>query len=184
MPMLQSIKRKGMFWVGVILVAVTVGCFGGVRRTGKVVGYQEGRVLTKDGFYQVGELPPDWRRVKLDKAVVAFYHPQLKSTISTDSFCDQAYNDSSLENLTRHLLPGLQDTKVIEQEAMTLSDRGGLQTILSAKLDGVPVMLNLVVVKKDWCLFDFFLVSEQAYFAKASEDFEKFFRGFSFEKGS
>jgi hypothetical protein len=184
MPMLESFKRKGMFWTGLILVAVTISCFGGVRRTGKVVGYKDGRVLTKEGFYQVGTLSEEWSRVNLGKAVVAFYHPGLKSTISTDSFCDQAYNDSSLENLTRHLYPGLQDTKVIEQESLMLSERGGLQTILSAKLDGVPVMLNLVVVKKDWCLFDFFLVSEKDYFSRASEDFEKFFRGFSFEKGS
>jgi hypothetical protein len=182
--MLYSFKRKGMFWAGVMLIAVTVGCFGGVRRTGKVVGYQDGRVMTKDGFYQVGTLPVPWQRVNLEKAMVAFYNPQLKSTISTDSFCDQAYNDSSLESLTRQLFPGLQDTKVIEQEPMMLSERGGLQTILSANLDGVPVMLNLVVVKKDWCLFDFFLVSETDYFAKASEDFENFFRSFSFEKGS
>ena len=161
-----------------------VGCFGGVQHTGKVVGYKDGRVLTKEGFYQVGSLPPEWQRVKLDRAMVAFYSPDLKSTISTDSFCDQAFNDSSLDSLTRHLFPGLQDTKVIDQQTMTLSDRGGLQTVMSASLDGVPVMLNLVVVKKDWCLFDFFLVSSKDYFDRASADFENFFRGFSFEKGS
>jgi hypothetical protein len=180
-----SLIRKTLNLCLVLVIAWGLAaCFGGVRRTGKVVGYKEGRVLTKEGFYRIGELPAEWQRIKLDKAMVAFYHPQLKSTISTDSFCDQAYNDSSLQNLTRHLLPGLQDTKVMEQQALNLDDRGGLQTILSATLDGVPVMLNLVVIKKDWCLFDFFLVSEKEYFTKASEAFEKFFRGFSFTRGS
>jgi hypothetical protein len=192
MPIIDSIQDKAVcrstfrcrYWLALVPALALLSCFGGVQHTGKVVGYKNGRVLTKEGFYQVGSLPAEWQRVNLDKAMVAFYSPQLNSTISTDSFCEQAYNDSSLDSLTRHLFPGLQDTKVIQQQSMMLSERGGLQTIMSASLDGVPVMLNLVVVKKDWCLFDFFLVSEKNYFEKATEDFEKFFRGFSFEKGS
>jgi len=177
-------RNSWKFWVGLWTVVALTGCFGGVRRTGKVVGYREGRVLTKKGSYQVGPLSANWERVKLGKAVVAFYNSDLKSTISTDSFCDQAYNDSSLKSLTQHLLPGLQDTKIIEQGPFMLDDRGALQTILSAKLDGLPVMLNLVVLKKDWCLFDFFLVSEQSHFARASQDFETFFQAFSYQGGS
>lgn len=160
-----------------------MGCFGGVKKTGKVVGYRQGMVLTKKGFYRVGILPPGWNRLKLGKAVIAFYNPEIKSTISTDSFCDQAYNDSPLKSLTQQLFPGLQDRKVIEEEPMMLDQRGALQTILQAKLDGVPVMVNIVVIKKDWCLFDFFMVSEKEHFAKASQDFEGFFKGFSFSGG-
>ena len=176
--------RKTVQILGPLLVIFCLtACFGGVKKTGKVVGYKEGRVLTKQGFYSVGSLSPEWERMKVGKAVVAFYNPQLKSTISTDSFCDQAYNDSSLKNLTTHLFPGLQDTDVVDQEPFMLGGRGALQTLIKAKLDGVPVMVNIVVVKKDWCLFDFFLVSEKDYYARAAEDFQAFYQGFSFAGG-
>lgn len=171
-------------WILCLTLLAFSGCFGGVRRTGKVVGYREGKVLTKKGFYRVGQLPPEWKRIKLEKALVAFYNSDLKSTIATDSFCDQAYNDSSLKNLTRHLFPGLQETKIIEEQPFMLDGREALQTVLSANMDGVPVMLNLVVVKKDWCLFDFYLVGEKEHFAPASQAFENFFGGFVFEGGS
>ena len=176
--------RKHTQILGALLVIFGLtACFGGVKKTGKVVGYKNGRVLTKDGFFAVGPLSPDWERIKVGKAVVTFYNPQMKSTIATDSFCDQAYNDSSLKNLTTHLFPGLQDTDVVNQEPFMLDGRGALKTVVKAKLDGVPVMMKIVVVKKDWCLFDFFLVSEQAYFARAAQDFETFYQGFSFSGG-
>lgn len=169
--------------VAILLVFGLTACFGGVKKTGKVVGYQPGRVLTKKGSYQVGDLSGEWERIKLDKAVIAFYNSQLKSTISTDSFCDQAYNDSSLKSLTQQLFPGLQHIKVIDEKPFQLDNRGALQTLIDAELDGVPVMVNIVVLKKDWCLFDFYLVSEKEYYSRAAADFEDFYRGFSYSGG-
>lgn len=165
------------------LALALVSCFGGVKKTGKVVGYKDGMVLTKKGQYQVGPLPATWSQVKLGKAMVAFHNNALGSTISTDSFCEQAYNDSSLKSLTQQLLPGMQDIQILSEEPFMLSDRGALQTILSANLDGLPVKLSLVVVKKDWCLFDFFLVSNEENFMAAHQDFESFYQGFSYEGG-
>lgn len=180
---MRQFLRKIQPFSWILVSLFLMGCFGGVKKTGKVVGYREGRVLTKKGSYDVGSLPAGWERIKLGKAVVTFYNPSLKSSISTDSFCDQAYNDSPLKSLTRHLFPGLQDQKVMEQEPLTLSGRGALHTVLKATMDGVPVMLSIVVVKKDWCLFDFYLVSEQSYFAQAAVDFEAFYRGFQYQGG-
>lgn len=176
---LAMLKRPFPLMVLVLCFSLS-SCFGGVKKTGRVVGYKEGRVLTKKGHYLVGPLPAAWEQINLGKAMVAFYNPALKSTISTDSFCDQAYNDSSLKNLTQHLFPGLQDINVIEEQPFQLDRRGALKTLVDAKLDGVPVMVNIVVLKKDWCLFDFFLVSEKAYFSQAAQDFEVFYRGFAY----
>lgn len=166
-----------------LLLTGTLGCFGGIKKTGKVVGYREGRVLTKKGFYQIGELPPSWYRIKLNKAVIAFRNDRLLSTISTDSFCDQAYDDSSLKILTGHLFAGLQDVNVIEENPFLLNDRGALRTLAQAKLDGLPVMLDIVVVKKNWCLFDFYLVSAPDKYAEAAENFEEFYLGFKYSGG-
>ncbi len=166
--------------VGLFLIGSLVSCFGGAQKTGKVVGYRDGRVLTKAGSYAVGPLGPSWQPMKIGKAIVVFYNPELKATLSTDAFCDQAYNDSSLKQLTRHLFAGLQDLKILEEKDFILDGRGALQTSLEAKLDGVPVRVNTVVVKKDWCLFDFYLVSEAGNYERALQDFTGFFNGFSY----
>ncbi len=179
----QKLHRYILQLTALFLSVSLLGCFGGVKKTGKVTGYREGQVLTKKGYYQVGELSSDWQRINLEKAMIAFYNPQLKSTISTDSFCDQAYNDSSLKSLTQQLFPGLQNLKVIEEKQFQLDGRGALQTLVDAELDGLPVMVNIVVLKKDWCLFDFYLVSEKSSFARAMSDFEKFYQNFSYLGG-
>ncbi len=167
-------------WSIPLCCLLLMACFGGVKKTGKVVGYEPGKVLTKKGSYQVGLLPDSWYRINLDQAMVAFRNDPLKSTISTDSFCDQAYDDSSLAMLTRHLFSGLQDIKTLQEQAMTLHGRGALRTLIKASLDGVPVMVEIVVIKKDWCLFDFYLVSPSEQFAQATKDFEIFYHGFAF----
>jgi hypothetical protein len=181
--MLKLILKNRAF-LGLALGFFLVGCIGGgVKKTGKVVGYRDGEVLTKKGSYRVGELPPAWKRVKLGKALVAFRNREFQSTISTDSFCDQAYDDSSLKMLTRHLFAGLQDTQVVREDAFSLDGRGALRSVVQAKLDGLPVTLDLVVVKKDWCLFDFHLVSAPERYSQAVSDFEKFYQGFSYSGG-
>lgn len=166
-----------------VLIFSLVSCFGGVKRTGKVVGYKDGQVLTKKGHYQVGTLPKEWNRISLGKAMVTFRNDPLKSTIATDSFCDQAYNDSSLKSLTQHLFAGLQDIKVLEEVPFMLDERGAQRTLIEAKLDGVPVKVDIVVVKKDWCLFDFYLVSDPSRYAEASGDFQTFYQGFKYTGG-
>ncbi len=156
------------------------GCFGGVKKTGKVLDYKPGQVITKSGSYQVGELPPEWYRIKLGIAAINFRSDRLKSTISTDAFCEQAFDDAPLNALTRHLFAGLQDVKVEKETPFMMSDRGALRTTLRASLDGVPVKIETVVVKKDWCLFDFYLVSPPDQFLSAMPDFEHFYQGFQY----
>ncbi len=163
-----------------LLILGILSCFGGVKKTGKVVDYQPGRVITKMGYYQVGELPPGWQRIKLGAAMITLFNESLRSTIATDAFCEQAYDDSPLEMLTRHLFAGLQDIKVKEEKPFMLDGRGALRTLFSASLDGLPVTVDSVVIKKDWCLFDFFLVTPPERHAEASPAFENFFQGFAY----
>jgi len=163
-----------------ILAFALLACFGGVKKTGKVVDYKPGRVITKKGFYEVGDLPASWYRIKLDIAAINFRNDEFKSTLSTDTFCDQAFDDTPLNALTRHLFAGLQEVKIEKETPFMMNDRGALRTSLKASLDGVPVRIETVVIKKDWCLFDFYLVSPPENFSSALPDFEKFYQGFQF----
>lgn len=163
-----------------LLIIALLACFGGVKKTGKVLDYQPGKVITKRGFFDVGPLPDSWYRIKLGIAAINFRNDALGSTISTDAFCDQAFDDAPLNALTGHLFAGLQDIKIEKQTPFMMSDRGALRTTLKASLDGVPVRIETVVTKKDWCLFDFYLVSPPEKFSAAIPDFEAFFGGFQF----
>jgi hypothetical protein len=175
---MNRIKRFPIFLPFVVLSLIS--CFGGVKKTGKVTGYQPGKVLTKKGFYRVGELSPDWERILKGNAMIAFRNSQFGSSIATDAFCDQAYDDSPLPMLTRHLFAGLQDLKVIKEEPFEMDGRGALRTLFQASLDGVPVKVDAVVIKKNWCLFDFYLVSPPQQYEAAAPAFETFYRGFSY----
>lgn len=161
-------------------------CFGGVKNSGKVRGYEPpGRILMQKSFYQVGTLPGSWQRLNLKGAKsVAFYNESHGATLSTAAFCDQAFNDSPLKMLTRHLFPGLEDLEILHQESLKIDGRGALRTWVKASLDGVLMDLDLVVIKKDACLFDFFLIYPTALAVPAQRsverDFEAFFKGFRF----
>ncbi|MCB1215617.1 MAG: hypothetical protein KDK66_09115 [Deltaproteobacteria bacterium] len=163
---------------------VLASCLGGVKNSGKVRGYEPGRVLMKKSFYEVGEVSSDWQLFKLQSATVAFYHQDSGSTMATAAFCDQAYNDSPLKMLTKHLFPGLQNLEISHQESFSIDHREALRTWASAKLDGVRVDLDLVVIKKDACLFDFFLIHQGSLPVEIQrevrKDFEEFFKGFVF----
>jgi len=156
--------------------------FGGVKQTGRVKSYEPGRVITQKGFYNVGELPPDWKRMKVGSyRTVAFYNDALKSSIETDAFCDSSYDDASLKVLTTHLFFNIQDRQIKWEKSFMLDQRGALRSMAQGKVDGVPIVLDTVVIKKDECLFDFALVSEPGHYAKAALDFETFFKGFRFQ---
>ena len=64
---------------------------------------------------------------------------------------------------------------------MELSGRGALRQTVEGSLDGVPVVLDLVVVRKDGCVFDFYSVSPPGADPRVATDFEAFFGEFSYE---
>lgn len=173
-------RIKRFPFLHLFLSLALISCFGGVKKTGKVTGYQPGRVLTKKGFYKVGELPPDWVRILKRDALVAFRNDAVASTIATDSFCDQAYDDSSLQILTHHLFAGLQNLKILTERPFEMSGRGALRTLFQGSLDGVEVKVDAVVLKKDWCLFDFYLVSPPMQYEGAAAAFETFYSAFDY----
>jgi hypothetical protein len=182
----MPLPRK-LYILAVFLSLLCTHCFllggGGVKNSGKVRGYKSGKVITEKSFYNVGDLPPNWRQTKIDSyKVLAFYNAEEKSTIETDSFCDASYDDASLRVLTTHLYFGLKDKKVRWEKNLMLDDRGALRSVAEGKVDGVPIVLDTVVIKKDSCLFDFVLVSDPDKYPEAVPDFEVFFKGFKYQE--
>ncbi len=161
-------------------------CFlgGKLQNSGKVMGYSPGKVLTEKSSYEVGLLPAGWNRVHIPPyRTISFYNKKYRSTIETDAFCDESYDDASLKVLTTHLQFALTDKKVRLEKTFTLDQRGAYRSVVDGKVDGVLILLDTVVVKKDNCLFDFSLVAPPYHYENASDDFEIFFRGFKYQGG-
>lgn len=130
--------------------------------------------------YLVGPLSPSWQRLKNENPGIVFKHQSTGSTLATEALCGAAFEDLSLKVLSGQLLAGLENVQKIKEESWVLSGREALYTELQANLDGVPVLLNLVVLKKNRCQFDFLNVAPLKEARPVTEDFLKFVKGFDY----
>jgi hypothetical protein len=144
----------------------------------------ENQVLTKPGVrYRIGELPSGWRRVALSDNDLAFSWDTTGHALAVNSTCE-GHDDPSLEVLTRHLLMGFTEQEEVSRETVMLDGREALRSRYQAKMDGVPVELLLLVLKKDNCVFDFSYVAPRGQFEAHEVDFDSLVGGFHAERSS
>ncbi len=168
-------RRTGVgrtFLAILVLSGLATGCRHGELR---------GNVFTKsDVRYRIGELPPAWQPASLNDNDLVWLAKDTGHWIALNSTCD-SYQDAPLPVLTQHLLMGFTERQLIKQETVPLDGREALRSQYQAKLDGVPIELLLVVMKKNRCIYDFTYVSPAGRFAEKLADFEQFLRGFKTE---
>ncbi|XXF78407.1 hypothetical protein P2318_01235 [Myxococcaceae bacterium GXIMD 01537] len=143
----------------------------------------EDSVLAKPQVrYRVGELPPGWRRVVLADNDLAFTEDgHTGRAIAVNATCE-GHDDPPLPVLLRHLLMGFTEREEKEQRMMVLDGREALRARYTAKLDGVPVELDLVVLKKDGCVHDFSYVAPVGQADARRADFDAVLAGFHAER--
>ncbi len=174
-------SKKIKYFILVTCLLLPACFFGGIKNPGKVRAYTPGEVKTDKGSYGVGPLPSSWRQKQVGNyKVLVLYNDAYQSSIETDAFCDRSFDDASLKVLTNHLHAGITDKKTKSENPMMLDSRGAFRSVVSGKVDGVEVILDSVVVKKDNCLFDFVLISKPSKYSSALPDFENFFGGFRY----
>lgn len=127
---------------------------------------------------------------------VAWFHPDSASVIQVRSQCAE-HGDSTLEMFTEHIGADFEDWEIIQsdtgkrdrrgrpimklhQKELQLIDRRAVRTSISAKLDGVAIHLEIVVVKKNGCLFDLMYISRPEDYEKRLKAFEQVVAGFRF----
>ena len=174
-------KKTRVFWGAAVVFALLLsGCLSS-RQAISIIGYRNQHVyLKKDLSYKVGSLPDTWDYLSSRAKAVVFYNAGLRSSISTDAFCGSAFEDAPLHVLTSQIIAGQNDQQVTKTEEFMLDERGARRTILNAKTDGVPLKLDVVVMKKNNCTIDFVYVSPPENYAQGVADFENFFGGFKF----
>ncbi|HVG57755.1 MAG TPA: hypothetical protein VNA24_04325 [Hyalangium sp.] len=133
--------------------------------------------------YRVGKLPRHWHRVFVEGNDLAFSEANTGRAISINSTCE-GHDDPPLEVLTRHLLMGFTEREERSQQLIALDGREAMRSRHTAKLDGVPVELELVVLKKDGCVFDFTYVAPPGQAEVRMPDFNALITGFHAERKS
>jgi hypothetical protein len=170
--------------LGALLIAVTIlstSCIFGPS-TRKVMSYRNQHVyLTNRQTYDVGQLPPAWERMRVKAYSIAFHDESLGSTIATDAFCGPAYEDSPLATLTSQMMAGVENYEIVSSREFMLDERGALRTVVTGRTDGVDLTYDIVVIKKNKCIFDFMLISPMGNYSTARADYEGFYSGFHYE---
>lgn len=131
----------------------------------------------QDVAFRVGALGAGWERFRISEAALAFRHGS-SGTIVANAMCKDI-DDVPLDVLTNQALFGVNERHELGRSDVTLDGRAARRTQVTGTMDGVPVALDLVVMKKNNCVFDFQLVSSPADFAARQTDFVRFISGFA-----
>lgn len=163
-------------------VASSAGCLFGPSNYKGVIGYRHGQVfLRHDRIYRVGELPAGWERMSTRARTISFYNAAYRSSISTDALCGQGVSNRRLDVLGGEIASALENRTLVSEVPFDLDGRGALRQRVTGTEDGVPVVLDLVVVRKNGCVFDFYAVMSPDAELGVVQDFEPFFQAFHYE---
>ncbi len=142
--------------------------------------FRQGREVA----FHVPEPPPTWRKLAVSQASLAFHDEASGASVLVNAQCRRPDEDTPLVALTNHLLIGTTERELLLQEVRPFDGREIMHTRLRAKLDGVPRMFDLLVLKKDGCVYDFAYVVPPDRADQGMPPFERWVSGFRTLPGS
>jgi hypothetical protein len=105
--------------------------------------------------------PPDnWQKTDSHGESDEAYRLPSGAIATATSSCGRNSRQSP-EILTKQLLIGARHVQVTRRERIVVNGKNALQSSVTAKLEGVPFNLELIVVSSTPCAFDFSLVSPE-----------------------
>jgi hypothetical protein len=141
------------------------------------VTFEGGIFHGKDAAFRVGDVPGDWHRVNVDDSALAFRDAR-GSSILVSGRCDLRVDDVPLVALTNQLVIGTTERELVKEETFPFDKREARHTVMKAKLDGVPLVWDAYVMKKNGCVYDMVYVAPPDRFEEGSGAFERFAQAF------
>ncbi len=139
----------------------------------------EGNVYRGDGFaFRIESPEGGWSRVEASDAALAFHQESLQAAILVNARCGLDGEDIPLKALTHHLFLEFTEKDITQQQVVPFDGREAMHTVLSAKLDGVPMRYDVWVLKKDGCVYDLLYLAPEDRFAQGYATFEQLVSGF------
>ena len=148
-----------------------MGC-GGAQLEGQVYRGEE-------TTFRVGPMPESWRRLDLEGPALSFRDETAQATVAVNARCGRERDDVPLKALTQHLFLHFTERQILDQRSVPLDGREALRTELVAALDGVRKHYTVVVLKKDWCVYDFMHIATDASPSESRAAFDRFVQGFA-----
>jgi hypothetical protein len=134
----------------------------------------EGGVFRAPGVsFRVGDVPSGWQRVKVDDSALGF-RDEDGSSVMLDGRCNLKADDVPLVALTNQLVMGATERQYDKEDVIPFDGREARHTVMRAKLDGVPLVWDLYVMKKDGCVYDMAYVAPPDRFERGRGAFERF----------
>ena len=164
------------------LLTLQAGCLFKPQKYKGVISYRHQKVyLAKHQYYEVGLLPEGWERISTRARAISFYNADARSSISTDAICSRSVQDRPMASLASDIATALEGRTISDEREFMLDGRGALRQRVTGKVDGVPTAVDMVVVRKGACVFDFYVVSPAEADAAVTGAFEAFFTAFHYE---
>lgn len=118
--------------------------------------------MVRNSFTEYGiELPKaGWKVRHFRGAEIFLEHEATHATVFFNSEC-QKVSDSPLEALTAQALVGFTDINYLTQKRLDVADRVALVSEIEARVDGVLRFLDIAVLRKNTCVYDAVLSSNQ-----------------------
>ena len=166
-------------WIALAWMTAAAGCAHAPRGRVEAAAGGGDRVCAGDVCYRVGALDGNWRLVHQEGASAGWYNGAVAAVSEANATCRDDADAAPLTTLTNQLLIGYTERKIETQERVPLDRREALRTRATAKLDGVPVTLDLFVLKRNGCIFDLSYAAPPSSFPRGSDDFQRFVDGFA-----
>jgi hypothetical protein len=138
--------------------------------------------------------PSGWRRIDVSTASLAFRDDEHEASVLLNARCLTADDRTPLLALTNHLLMGATEREFVRQTKEPFDGREAMHTRLTAKWDGVPMLVDMFVLSKDGCVYDFVYLERARAAPTPGEPperetngaaaFEQFVHGFRTLRGS
>ncbi len=156
-----------------VLLALTPAGCGGASAAFDGHVYHSGQVA-----FAVGTVPTAWRRVHVSDDALAFRDDTGEASVLVAAQCGVASDDVPLVALTNQLIIGTTDRQYAKEEVIPFDRREARHTVLHAKLDGVPLVWDIYVLKKNGCVYDLVYAAPPARFDAGASTFERFVADF------
>jgi hypothetical protein len=115
----------------------------------------QGEYRDDSAHYRIGAPGDGWQPLSVPTANAAWIRRGGSSTLLVNSQCDKS--DAPLSALAGELMFGTTERVIVEQRLLPMDGREALETTAEAKLDGVLRKRQMLVLKKDGCVFDIVL---------------------------
>ncbi len=109
--------------------------------------------------YRIAPPGAGWSSVDFDENDVAWVS-RHGHVLAVNSTCE-GHADAPIEVLLNHLVFGFTEKREVERRVRPLDGREAVEVHSMARLDGVPVDLTLLVLKKDGCVHDVMYVAPE-----------------------